>query len=171
MPVKNRRLILSLILFPCLLKANSLPSECPGDISVSSYLDAVNITKASPFRGFLAFCHLAQLGDHRAQYQVAKTYAKGIERKLPSSLENAYQWAYISHISAAQSRKERLIKELQGQLDTDTIKALEQGAIEWVSIHRTGRQIEGHGSRVKKRKTTETGSHIPGKDTGARQVN
>ena len=94
---------------------------------------------------------------------------KGIERKLPTSIENAFQWAYISQTSAAQARKEHLIKELKSLLPNNKIIALEESALEWMSFRDTGRQFNGsRGSTITTRKRRETGSHIPGKKTGAK---
>ncbi len=77
--------------------------------------------KATKLKGYdriIAMCHLSFLGDHRAQYQLSKYYLK---QDTPESIKESYIWVLISNSWYQQSRKTRLIKQIESQL-SDSLK-------------------------------------------------
>jgi len=61
----------------------------------------------------LAICNLAYLGDHRAQYKLAKYYSQQ-EGKIAT--QESYIWAFISNSWYQQRRKEVLILRMEKRL-------------------------------------------------------
>lgn len=96
--------------------------------NVLVYKEALKLKRKKPYQGFLAFCQLAYLGDHRAQFQLAKYYFNGIEGQLPVSENEAYVWAVVSNSYFKEVRKQKMITRLAKNWEKSRLEQLNKQA-------------------------------------------
>lgn len=158
----------------------SLPaSDCQIPTTFFAYKDAKKAQYEGDIKSaFNIFCSLALQGDDRAQYQLARFYAKKIESHVEKDLFQAYAWASLANKAIPTSRKSKLRDEITTMLNSDEHEAAIELYAEFRSVVGSGRRIDQlykkldlikiH-SKYKEnlRKQRHVGTHIRGKGPAA----
>lgn len=164
------KIFIALLLLSTTLHSNTQQNleslKCLEYTSVAKrYTDAVKLSNSETYKGFLAFCQLAFLGDHRAQFKVAKHFEKGIGNHLKPSLVTALAWAKISNQHAEQKRKSEYIALLKARLDEEDKHLAYTKMFALSEMVGNVIMIDSYQNKSKhRRKYKQLGSNIPKKD-------